>query len=278
MAPPVKAAFSLPKVPTLVEVRPIDRKKWHGKTGAESFTRPQTSQALVDTDSMSYATGLTEEEIVALNKVVKYELGNHFDSENSHPFWDSPMSKIKLENKTMFFDISQPLNYIKVKVMKASKFVANSMAEYEEGKFPEATHVIFDEAEQAEVNASKVQAEEDAIIAAASMTKDRKVEIILALGGKNLKGQSDNFVKVELSKIIKKDTTEFLRYANMDKAELSSYALVLEALQKSVLRKDGHKILYHDGILGGDEMDVARYLLVDENQELQIRIMAQVNA
>ena len=277
MATVAKAGFSLPRVATLVEVRPIETKKWHGKTGAESFTRPKTSQALVDTESMSYATGLTSEEIEALNKIVKYDLTNHFDSENPHPFWDSPMSKIKLENNTMFFDISQPLNYIKVKVMKASKFVANSMADYEEGKYPEATHVIFDEAEQAEVQASKVQAEEDAIIEAASMTKDRKIEIILALGGKNLKGQSDNFVKVELSKIIKKDTSEFLRYAKISKEELSSYALVLEALQKSVLRKDGHKILYHDSILGSDEMDVAKYLLVDENQELQIRLMAQVN-
>lgn len=271
-------AFSLPKVPTLVEVRPIERKKWHGKVGAESFTRPQTSQALVNTETMSYATGLTSEEIKELNKVVNYNLSNHFDSENPHVFWDSPMSKLKLENKTMFFDISQPLNYIKVKVMKASKYVANSQADYDEGLYPEATHVIFDESEQAEVLATKVQNEEDAIIAASEMTKDRKIAVILSLGGKNLKGQSDNFVKVELSKLIKKDTVEFLRYSNMDKETVASYALVLEAIQKSVLRKDGHKILYHDSVIGMDEMDVAAYLLDDENQELQLRIMAQVNS
>lgn len=278
MAPPVKTGFSLPKVATLVEIRPIETKKWHGKTGPESFTRPKTLQALVDTNSMSYATGLNSDEILELNKKVNYDLNNHFDSQSPHPFWDSPMSKVKLENHTMFFDISQPLNYIKVKILKASKFVANSMTEYEEGLFPEATHVIFDEAEQAEVQATKVQNEEDAILEASKMTKDRKIEIILALGGKNLKGQSDNFVKVELSKIIKKDTEEFLRYAKMDKETLSSYALVLEALQKSVLKKDGHKIFYMDANIGMDEMDVAKYLLDDENQELQIRIMAQVNA
>lgn len=273
-----KKPFALPTVPTLVEIRPIEVKKWHGKTGVESFTRPKTSQALVDENSMSYATGLTNEEIVALNKVVKYDLTNHFDSENPHPFWDSPMSKVKLENFTMFIDISQPLNYIKVKVMKASKFVANSKADYDEGLYPEATHVIYDESEQAEVLATKVQNEEDAIIAASQMTLDRKIEIILALGGKNLKGQSENFIKVELNKIIKKDTAEFLRYEKMDKVMVASYALVLEALQKSVLNKEGHKIMYMGANIGMDEMEVASYLLDEDNQELRIRIMAQVNS
>lgn len=273
----IAKVFSLPKVKTLVEVRPVEIKKWHGKSGQESFTRPKSSQALVNGESMTYDTGLTKEEIEALEKVVKYDLTNHFNTEEPHPFWDSPMSKVKLENNTMFFDISQPLNYIKVKVMKASKYVANSMIDYENGLFPEATHVIFDEAEQAEVLATKVQQEEDAIIAASSMSKDRKIELVLALSGKNLKGQSDNFVKVELNKVIKKDTTEFLRLNTMDKIELSNYSLVLEALQKSVLRKDGHKILYHDSILGMEELEVAKYLMLDDNQELKLRIMAQVN-
>ena len=267
----------IPSKKTLVEVRPIETRKWHGKTGQESFTRPKKSQALLNPETMTYATGLTKEEVAELSKKVNYDLSNHFNSEEPHPFWDSPMSMTKLENNTMFFDISLPLNYIKVKVMKASKYVANSMADYDAGLFPEATHVIFDESEQAELLAGKVQQEEDAVIAASQMTKDRKIEIILSLGGKNMKGQSDNFVKVELNKLIKKDPAEFLRYNNMDKDELANYALVLEGLQKSVLRKDGHKILYHDSILGMDEIEVAKYLLIPDNQDLKIRLMAQVN-
>lgn len=269
--------MTIPKNKTLVEVRPIETKKWHGKTGQESFTRPKKLQALVNTERMAYDTGLTAEEIAALNKKVNYDLSDHFNSEEPHSFWDSPMSMVKLENNTMFFDISQPLNYIKVKILRASKYVANSMEDYENGLFPEATHVIFDESQQAELLASKVQQEEDAVIAASKMTKDRKIEIILSLGGKNLKGQSDNFVKVELSKLIKKDPGEFLRYNEMNKEELTNYALVLEALQKSVLRKDGHKILYHDSALGMDEVEVAKYLLAPDNQDLKIRLMAQVN-
>lgn len=266
----------IPKQKTLVEVRPIETKKWHGKTGKESFTRPKKLHALVNPDTMAYSTGLTKEEIAELNNVVSYDLSDTYDSENPHPFWDSPMPVAKLENNTMFFDISVPLNYIKVKIMKASKFVANSMKEYEEGLYPEATHVIFDEAQQAEILAAKVEMEESAVIAASKMSKDRKIELILVLSNKNLKGQSDNYVKVALNDIIKKDPEEFLRYAKMDKEKFSNYAIVIEALQKSVLRKDGHKILYHDSVLGGDEDAVAAYLGEADNQELKIRLVSQL--
>lgn len=272
-----KREFALPTVRTLIEVRPIERAKWHGKTGAESFQRPKKFQVLVDTDSMSYATGLTEEEIVALNKKVNYDLSSNFNSEEPHPFWDSPMAMYKMENHTMFFDISQPLNYIKIKNMRASKFIANSVADYEEGLYPEATHVIFDESVQAELKASKIEKHTEAIIRSSTMSKDKKIQVILALSHKNMKGQSDNFVNVELRKVIDNETDEFLRYTSMRPEELASYSLVLEALQKSVLRKDGHKILYHDSILGMDEVDVARYLMIEDNQELVIRIKSQVN-
>lgn len=269
--------FRLPTIKTLVEVRPIERAKWHGKTGEESFQRPKKFQVLVDTDSMNYATGLTEEEIQALNEKVKYDLSANFDSETPHPFWDSPMAMFKMDNNTMFFDISQPLNYIKVKNMKASKYIANSQADYEEGLYPEATHVIFDESVQVELRATKIERNTQAIIAASTMSKDRKIQIILALSDKNMKGQSDSFINVELRKIIDNDTDEFLRYTSMKPEELSNYSLVLEALQKSVLRKDGHKILYHESILGMDTVDVAKYLMLPDNQDLKIRLMSQVN-
>lgn len=269
--------FKLPLAGTIVEVRPIERAKWHGKTGEESFQRPKKFQVLVDTTSMTYATGLTEEEIEVLNKHVKHDLGNHFNQEEPHPFWDSPMALFKMENNTMFFDISFPLNYIKIKNMKASKYIANSMAEWEQGLFPDATHVIYDESEQANILASKVQKKTQAIIGAYNMTKDRKIEVVLALDNKNLKGQSNDFIDVAIDKLIEKSPEDFLRYSNMNPEELSNYAIVLESLQKSVLRKDGHNIMYHESILGMDELEVAKYLLNPANQELKIRLMSQIN-
>lgn len=262
----------------LVEVRPLESKKWHGKVGQESFTRPKKLQALVDTNTMKYATGLNATDIKDLKaKGIKYDLSDNFDQDNPHPFWDSNMSMFKLENNTMFFDTSLPLNFIKIKIMKASKYVANSMAEYNEGLYPEATHVIYDESEEAEITASKVALKNKAIIQASQLSTDKKIEIIMIIDGKNLKGQSTSFVEVALDKVISKDPEEFLRHLTMDKKDSTNYALVLECLQKSILRKDGHKIMYMDSLLGVDELEVAKYLSEDENQGLKIVLLSQVN-
>jgi len=261
-----------------VEIRPIESKRWHNKTGQESFTRPKKIQALVDATTMRYATGLSEADIKELaKKGVNYDLSPHYNSEAPHPFWDSGMAIIKLENNTMFFDNDNPLDYIKVRVMKASKYVANSMAEYDLGMWPEATHVIFDEAEQASVMASKVEQKNTAIIEASKLSLDRKVQLILVLGGKNMKNQSADFVAVELDKIITKDAGEFLRYLNMDKKQTASHALVLEALQKSVLRREGQRIFHMDSPLGIDEIEVAEYLSKEENQDIKLLILSKIN-
>jgi hypothetical protein len=227
---------------------------------------------------MRYATGLSEADIKELaKKGVNYDLSPHYNSEAPHPFWDSGMAIIKLENNTMFFDNDNPLDYIKVRVMKASKYVANSMAEYDLGMWPEATHVIFDEAEQASVMASKVEQKNTAIIEASKLSLDRKVQLILVLGGKNMKNQSADFVAVELDKIITKDAGEFLRFLNMDKKQTASHALVLEALQKSVLRREGQRIFHMDSPLGIDEIEVAEYLSKEENQDIKLLILSKIN-
>ena len=43
-----------------IQVKPIETKTWHGKTGKESFKRPIIIRALLDTDKMEYATGLDD--------------------------------------------------------------------------------------------------------------------------------------------------------------------------------------------------------------------------
>ena len=83
-----------------VEIRPIESKRWHNKTGQESFTRPKKIQALVDGSTMKYATGLSDADIKELaKKGVNYDLSPHYNSETPHPFWDSGMAIIKFINK-----------------------------------------------------------------------------------------------------------------------------------------------------------------------------------
>lgn len=268
-----------------VQIRPIPTKRWHGKTGNESFTRPKVIQALVDPDSMTYATGLTEDEEKTLGERLRVDLSKQFTIDKPHPFWDSKMGEVSLENRTMLFDTENPLEFIRVKICKNSKYVANSMKEYEEGLFPEATHVIFDESEEVEEKASRVEIKNKAILEVSKLSKGKKVELIMVLSAdgsdylraKNLKGKSDNFVTVEMDKIIEAKSADVLRYLKMDKEDLATNALVLEALQRNVLEKVGHKIMYHESVIGQDIYDVIKYMNAPENQEFKLRILAQVN-
>ena len=268
-----------------VQIRPLPTVKWHGKTGNESFTRPKIIQALVDPESMTYSTGLSEEEEKELGAKLKVDLSKQFLIDTPHPFWDTKMGEVALENRTMILDTDNPMEFIKVRICKSSKYVANSMKEYEEGFFPEATHVIFDESEEVEEKASKIEIKKKAVIDTAKLSKGKKVELIMVLSAdgsdylraKNLKGKSDNFVEVELDKLIETKAADVLRYLRMDKEELSTNALILEALQKNVLEKVGHKIMYHESVIGQDIYDVIKYMNAPENQEFKLRILAQVN-
>lgn len=275
-----------------VEVRPIQTKRWHGKIGAESFTRPKTLNVLLDSETRQYATGLDYEtksftdpenpkvkitEDKYYEKLLKVDLSAQYIDGVFHSFWDSKTPRIKLENKTMYFDTARPLEYLKIKLMKASKFVANSMKEYEEGFYPEATHVITDEAEEIEVKASKVALKKQATIKSADISKDKKIQLILILDGSNLRGKSDNHVEVALDKLIDKKPKEVLEFISMDSNEAALHALILESLQRNILRKAGHKIMYHDASLGNDVQDVIAYLSEDDNQDLKLRLMSAVN-
>lgn len=268
----------------LIQVKPIEIKKWHDKKGQESFTRPKIVQALVDPNTVTYQTGLTKEEEVKYGELLKVDLSNTFNMETPHPFWDSKMGEIKLENRTQFFNIENPLDFVKVKVLKASKYVANSLKDYENGLYPEATHVIFDESEEVESKASHVELKNKAIIESSKLSKGRKIQLIMILSAnndhikmKNLKGKSDNFITIEMDKIIEKRPEEVITFIEMDKEYVSLYALVLEALQKNVLRKEGHKIMYMESILGQDIQSVIKYLSEVENNEFKIKLTALVN-
>lgn len=268
-----------------IQVRPIDIKRWHGKTGQESFTRPKIIQALVDPNTMCYQTGLTKENAIKYGEILKLDLSDNFSLDTPHPFWDSKAGEIRLENRTQFFDMGNTLDIIKVSVLKASKYVANSIKEYEEGLFPDATHVIFDEAEEVDIKAAHVEVKKKAIIETEKLSKVRKLEIVMILTAdkdylkmKNLKGKSDNFVEVELDALINKNPEEVLRVLKLGKEYTSIYALALEALQKNILSKDGHKIMYYESVLAQDLDGLIDYLSMPENQELMLRIQAAVNS
>lgn len=259
----------------LVEVRPIEKRKWHGKSGKDSFSRPVAIEALVNIKTNSYDTGLTPEDQERLERLTGLDLSNTYKKGQPHPYW-SDGGVVKLPNHTKIFDTNKPLDEIAVKMLKASELVASSQKELEEGKFPMATHVIFDEREEVEIKAGKVALKKEAIIESAKLSRAKKLEIVQILANKSLKKQSDDFLEVELDKLIEDSPEKILNYIKSDKAEVSIHAMILEGLEKNVLRKEGTSIYYFDDQLGYDVTSTIGYFKDPSNQKLKAEIIEKL--
>ena len=263
----------------IVEVRPIDSVKWHGKQGKESFGQPNTIEVLYDSKTGRYATGLTPEEAEELGKLTGQDLSDAFDPLKPHPYWSSMAARIKLPNNTRIFDTSNPMDRIKVANLKASKYVANSYAEWQSGKFPEATHVIFSEEEEMMVKASKVSRKRAATKLAMEMSKDEKINVVMIIKGKSFRGRSENFVDVAIDEIMEvpEHLDLFLTYAQMDKAEVYIRAAVLESLHRNILTKEGAAVYYMGDKIGNDIEDAVNYFKDPNNQALKAAILEKLN-
>lgn len=262
----------------IVEVRPIERERWHGLKGKDSITRPVVIEALLSSTTGKLATGLTPEDRERLEKETGFDLSPDHNPNKIHPFWSSPAAFVKLEHKTNVFDVSNPLDEIKVKIMKASDLVANSQKEYDEGKFPEAQFVIYDEREEVELKASRAAIRRKVVIEADKLSLTRKAEIIQIVLGIAVRNQSNDFIDLKLDEAIDKDGPQrILDLIKRDKARTSLHATVLEAIHKNVLRKEGTAVYYMDDQLGFDIEATIDYLQDSKNQALKAQIIERLN-
>jgi len=261
-----------------VEIRPLDIPKWHGKSNEESFTQAHTIEALYDHNTGGYATGLTEEEEEKYSKKLKVDLSRAFNQDEPHSFWNSRMGTVKLENATMILDDSIALEFVKVKMLKASKYVANSMKEWEEGLFPEATHVIYDETEEEDIKASKAKKRQEAVKLSLDMSVDAQVSIIQILTNKSARGKSANYLVGEIDDLIQDRLDDFIREAKKDKKDLFITAAVMEAIHRNILTKEGTAVFYLSDKIGYDFESAVEWFKDPQNQNMKTSILGKLNS
>lgn len=262
----------------LVEVRPLPTNKWHGKKNKESFARPKALEVLLDPMTGGYATGLSPEEEVEYSAKMGVSLDNRFIPGQPHIYWSTKAATIYLKNETMTFNPQIPSDYVKIKNMKASSKVANSLKEWEEGMWPDATHVIYDEAEEVGRKASKVEAIERATLLSAKMSLEDKANMVQLLSKRTVKGRSADFINVEVHSLIHADAEEFMRIAKMGKEEIAIRAALYEGLFKNILTKEGVAIYYMGEQIGADFEDALKYFKHPDNQKIKVAILEKLNA
>jgi len=276
--PPIVQLKNKKTINMKVEIRPIEKKKWHGKTGTEDFAQPKVIEALIDSTNNVYQTGLSEEETVKYSALLKEDLSSNISLDGKpHPFYGHKKGQLKLANRTLFLDTEKPLEYVKYKMALASPFVANSMRDYESGLTPKATHVIFDEHAEIAKKASKIQLKNKALKISLGMTVAEKADVIQIIRNKRVKGQSQDFIDVLVDDIIGTNPSEFIRIAEMDKAEVHIRATILEGLHKNVLTKEGSAIYHLGDVIGYDYEATVKYFADPNNQKMKITVFEKIN-
>ena len=250
----------------LVEIRPVEINKWHGKNGKDSFSQPVTIRVLYDHATGAYATGLTEEQEENYSKRLGVNLSRIFNPQKPHDYWDSSAAKIKLPNYPIFLDPTIPLEFVRIQNLK----------DYNDNRYPEASHVIFDEGEEIEIKATRIQLKKKCYKLVTELSTDRLTNILTILSEKTIRGRSRDFIDVQLEEIIENNGELFLKYATMNAQESYIRASILEAIYKNILTKEGIGIYYMGDKIANSYEDAIGYFLDPQNQTLKVSILEKL--
>ena len=266
---------------TKIEIRPIpDRneiKKY--SENLEYFSQSHIIPPLVNPRTLKYETGLTEEDKKYLESInFPYDISDTYRSGTPHPFWESNLVKVELKNTpTFLYPGRNPLDFIKYKWLLKSVFVYNS--EFKEGTKPQATHYIYNEGEELEVKASKIEKRNKLVANINKLSSKRKKEMLTILLDENLENKNDNYVTIKFEELIDNPETsrEVEQLMSAEASEISMMAEIKKALHKNVLRKTKKGIFFFESNLGFTEKDVKDFLLDPENQEIYLTIKQKID-
>ncbi len=263
----------------IVTIKPLDIEKWHGKKGADSFSQPKKYCPLYSDEIGGYDTNLNDDDLKRLSNLIpNRDLSNIYDPSKPHPFWGSSEVVVKLPNHAVTFDTSKPLDFIKVAYLKSPRFkyVANSVKDWEQGLYPEATHVIYDEEEEIEKKSKVYSNKSDAWTLVASLTMEEKRNIAQIVYNKPVRKASENTLMTIIGEAIESDIERFLSYARMNKAELHLRALINEASFRGVIIKKNSNLYFMDELIGVNIDDAVKFLSDKQNQSIKATIIAKI--
>ena len=260
----------------IVEIKPIDKEKWHGYKSENSFSRPVKIYPAIDHETRTYKTGLASADVVKLKKQkVPYDLSNEYSRYSAHELWDSPEISIKLENHTIRLNTDIPIDFIRYKYILEHPIVANYLTDFEDGKYPEATHYIVNSPDVIKKKASIVEIRKKVYKMLDSTDKAKKVMVVTLIEGKKASEFDDNTLEVTLDNLAQNKPKEVYDILNKDGDKIEAEYVIREALRKRILTRKKGGIYFMDLKLGSYEEDAVLYLLDKENKELYDRIKEQ---
>lgn len=260
-----------------VEIKPLPLKKWHGKEGKDSIAQPIRFEVLYDPETGKYATGLTEDEATKYSKLLGgVDLSDGYSADKPHPYWSTQAASMKLPNHTIILHTERPAEFVKWKNLRASSQVANSLKEWQDGKYPFATHYIHDETEEVELKAGKIQRKLECVHLMASMSPEEMASLVQIISDKPMRTKSAQAILTALDEIVEQKPDEFLKWAKADKGDVYLRATVLEAIHRGILTKEGTAVHYMSDRIGSDVDEAVNWFAHPDNQKQKVIILGKL--
>lgn len=264
-----------------IEIRPLPVTKWHGKTGKDDIAQPLVLECLMD-NSGKYVTGLSDDETHEYSDKLGVSLSSSFRSDEPHPFYGTRQGKLILPYHTVILDTANPIEFVKYKFAKQSRYIAPSLKAWENGEATDATHVIYSEEEDMQVKASKVSIKAQAYKLSLDMSDTVKQRVIAVMTDKlrnfkSARGKDSNFLIVEIERLIDDNPKLFIEIATDTKDSLGAKAMVLEAIEQGVLTKEGSGIYYMSDLIGHGIEEAGSYFTNPVNHQIRQRVVDKLS-
>lgn len=240
------------------------------------FTVPRLTSGM-------YINVLTNAEKTCLEEVMGLEYNALSIYNKTDNFWDNFM--VRLTKQDNIFDLSNPEDYIKYKVLLANKdFIAPSLQELED--HPKATYqfVIIHENEESQASKKKMNATMQAYMEFGKIQDNADIlrTIIETIDGRpTSKNSKIEFLQDKVGKLIQADAKLFVKVAS--DPLLSTKVLIKKAIEGGLISNRGGMLyLKADGTpLCGDNEEptlniAAKYLNMPKHQELLFSLQAKL--
>lgn len=264
-----------------IEIRPIPNRQNIQKLSdkLEFYSKSHIVAPFVDPTTRRYKTGLSEKDIEFLKeKKFPYDIDDIYVQGTPHKFWESPLIKVELRNNPMFlYPGKSLLDFVKYKFLLVSNFVYTSEAEMKTGSKPQATHYIYNEDVEMNIQASKIAKRNLLLNKIAECSLDKKRNLILILNNENTDNKTEDYLNVKLEEIINSNRRhELEKLLTEDDSNVNIMSLIKNAVRKQVLKKTRKGYFYFDANLGLTEEDVIAFLSNPENQEILFTIKDKI--
>lgn len=253
------------------------------ETATKTFVVPKLSSGL-------YVNVLTDDEKNYLEYVMGLEPNALSIYKRVNNFWDDSnpngINKVKLYKRDNYFNLSDPEDYIKYKILLTNKsFIAPSVQALND--YPKATYQFVIVSEGDETKVAKKQMNTTMLcykeFGKIEDDKDTLKTIVETLDGRPLAANVKlEFLQTKMNELIQKDSKSVLK-ALTDPA-LNTKVLIRKAIEQGIIARRGTYLYMQDDnsplCENGEEptlMTAAKYLNSPKHQELLFKIQAKLN-